>query len=223
MNTIRLTGAWLTLALVATLALPALVAADEADDLAAARAGTEAYSDVAAAEADGYAQPEDVPLAECIASLDNTGAMGFHFINGELVGDTVLDPATPEALVYEPAADGSLTLVALEYVVFAEEWDAENDMAPMLFDQMFMLIEEPNRYELPSFYALHVWIGKENPSGLYANFNPNVACTPAAAAPNTAVEAPADGTPVILIGLGALGLSVATWTLRRRSANRARS
>ncbi|HUH16475.1 MAG TPA: hypothetical protein VMM85_00845 [Methylomirabilota bacterium] len=175
-------------AAVAALLLSApAVAADEEDDLDAARGGTEAYQDVAAAEADGYGLPPEGPLHECIVSLDNTGAMGFHYINGNLVGDTELDPAQPEALVYEPAADGSLELVALEYVVFAEAWDEANDMAPMLFDQMFMLVEEPNRYELPAFYALHVWIWKENPSGLYANFNPDVTCDPEAT-PDTALS-----------------------------------
>lgn len=45
-------------------------------------------------------------MHECIVSLDDTGAMGLHYINGDLVGDIELDPATPEVLVYEPAADG---------------------------------------------------------------------------------------------------------------------
>lgn len=202
----------LALALLIALAVPMSVAAAEGEDLAAARAGTEDYADVEAAEADGYGLPPDGPLHECIASLDDTGAMGLHYINGDLVGDIELDPATPEALVYEPAADGSLTLVALEYVVFAEAWDEANDEPPMLFDQMFMLIEEPHRYELPSFYALHVWIWKDNPSGLYANFNPDVTCSPAA--PNTAVAAPSSGLPVTLVGLALLALGM--WIARRR-------
>lgn len=207
------------LVLAATLALamavPMAVAAAEEDDLAAARAGTEAFADVAAAEAAGYGQPVDVPLEECIASTDDTGAMGFHFINGDLVGDVELDPAAPEALVYEEAADGSLELVALEYVMFAEAWDEANDEAPMLFEQMFMLVEEPNRYELPSFYALHVWIWAENPSGLYASFNPDVTCPAADEVPDTALPAPtvAHWTPVI----AALVLLGGALVIRRQS------
>jgi len=214
---IELRGGALVMALVATLALPALALAGTEDDLAAAEAGTEAFTDPAAAEAAGYGLPPEGPLHECIASLDDTGAMGLHYINGDLVGDTELDPAAPEALVYEPAADGSLELVALEYVVFAEAWDAENDTAPMLFGEMFMLIDEPNRYELPAFYALHAWIWKDNPSGTFASFNPDVTC--ANAVPDTAVPVQAPAAPTSLLGLVLVGggLGIALARRRRRT------
>src|ERR1044071_4355375 len=55
------------------------------------------------------------------------GAMGIHFVNGDLVGDGQLDAAHPEALIYE-FNDGRLQLVGVEYVVIAEAWDASNDM-----------------------------------------------------------------------------------------------
>ena len=217
MSQIRIrAGTWsLAVTLVVALGLPTAALAAEEDDLAAARAGTEAYADVEAAEADGYGLPPEGPLHECIISLDDSGAMGLHYINGDLVGDVELDPAAPEALVYEPAADGSLTLVALEYVVFAEAWDEANDEAPMLFDQMFMLVEEPNRYELPAFYALHAWVWKDNPSGTYANFNPDVSCPAAVETPNTAMAAPSGGLPVGLIGLTLL--SIGLWGGWRRA------
>lgn len=212
----RAPGVWsLLLALMTALALPMAVAAAEEDDLAAARAGTEAYADVDTAEADGYGLPPEGPLHECIASLDNTGAMGLHYINGDLVSDIELDPATPEALVYEPAADGTLTLVALEYVIFAEAWDEANDEPPMLFDQMFMLTAEPNRYEIPSFYALHVWLWQDNPAGMYAGFNTDVTCP---AVPNAAVSAPSSGLPVVIIGV--ILLATGLWAGRRRATAR---
>ena len=212
----RLGAATVTLALTAWLLIPAASLAGTEDDLEAARTATEAFTDPAAAEAAGYGLPPDGPLHECIASFDETGAMGLHYINGDLVGDTVVDASTPEALVYEPAADGGLELVAVEYVVFAEGWDAENDMAPMLFGEMFMLVEEPNRYELPSFYALHAWIWKENPSGTFANFNPDVTC--ANAMPNTAVGEPAPATPIRLLGLLIAGGGAGIILVRRRRA-----
>jgi len=216
MRSSRTAGYGLALAAALALSLPAVTIAGTDDDLAAAEAATEGYQDPEAAEAAGYGLPPEGPLHECIASLDDTGAMGLHFINGDLVGDAELDPAAPEALVYEPAADGSLELVALEYVVFAEAWDAENDTAPMLFGEMFMLVDEPNRYELPAFYALHAWIWKENPSGTLANFNPEVTC--ANAVPDTAVQAPARA-PILPIGVAVavIGLWLGIVGRRRRA------
>jgi len=216
--TVRQLAVSLLVTLVALVVVAGAAAAAEEDDIAAARAGTEAYADVDVAAADGYGLPPEGPLHECIASFDDTGAMGLHHINGDLVGDIELDPATPEALVFERAADGTLTLVALEYVVFAEAWDEANDHPPMLFDQMFMLVEEPNRYELPSFYALHAWIWKENPSGTYAGFNPEVSC--AGAAPNTAVSAPAAVSPwLIAIGLVLILAAIGAAAVKGRRAS----
>ena len=205
----------LVLTLAAVLATPAATLAGTDDDLAAAEAATEAFTDPAAVEEAGYGLPPEGPLHECIANLDGPGAMGLHYINGDLVGDAVVDATTPEALVYEPQADGSLELVAVEYVVFAEAWDAENDMAPMLFGEMFMLVEEPNRYELPAFYALHAWIWQENPSGVFESFNPDVTC--ANAMPNTAVSPTGPARPIgLLAGLLAVATIAATIRVARR-------
>ena len=147
-------------------------------DLDIARAATARFNSIEQAERAGYALPPEGPLHECISSFDNTGAMGFHLINGNLL-DTTVDPAQPEALVYAPDKNGNLKLVALEYVVFQEPWKevhGENAMAPMLFDQMFMDTPAPNRYEIPAFYALHAWIWQPNPEGTFASFNPAVSC-----------------------------------------------
>ena len=57
------------------------------------------------------------------------------------------------------------------------DWEADgNDAPPSLFGEEFMLVPSPNRYGLPDFYALHVWIGKHNPSGMFAMWNPLVHC-----------------------------------------------
>ena len=47
---------------------------------------------------------------------------------------------------------------------------------PMLFGEMFMEIPAANRYEIPASYALHAWLWQDNPSGVFAAFNPDVAC-----------------------------------------------
>ncbi|HEX2142110.1 MAG TPA: hypothetical protein VHK28_07565 [Candidatus Limnocylindria bacterium] len=146
------------------------------DDLAAARAATARFNSLKQAEKAGYALPPEGPLSQCIESLDpvnEPGAMGFHLINGALL-DGVVDPTKPEALVYAPDKNGKLRLVALEYVVFKSDWQGEHD--PMLFGEMFMSTDAPNRYEIPAFYALHAWVWEDNPAGTFAGFNPNVSC-----------------------------------------------
>jgi hypothetical protein len=144
-------------------------------DLNLARAATARFNSLTQAEKVGYGLPPEGPLHECIASFDDTGAMGFHYINGALLDGTgTIDPTQPEALVYAEDASGNLRLVALEYVVFDSEWTGAHD--PMLFDEMFMFVDEPNRYELPPFWALHVWLWEDNPAGTFAAFNPDVSC-----------------------------------------------
>ena len=166
-------------------------------DLFRAAIATARFHSLEQATKAGYGPfPDGVPLHECISSLDGTGAMGFHWVNGPLLTPE-LDPTKPEVLVYEPDRRGNLHLVALEYVVFKADWDAIHKDPPMLFGQMFMDSGFPNRYEIPEFYALHVWLWKWNPSGLFKPFNPNVTCNPGSHGANrassvTALAAAAD-------------------------------
>ncbi|MBI5651862.1 MAG: hypothetical protein HZC40_15710 [Chloroflexi bacterium] len=153
----------------------ALAPATLADDplgaqIARVRAATVHFHDVAAAQAAGYGQ-----FLGCI-SEPGQGAMGIHFPNGNLVGDTVLDPLRPEVMIYEPKANGQLHLVAMEYLVFAAAWDAEHSQPPVLFGQTFHRVGSPNRYGLPPFYELHIWAWKHNPRGMFYDWNPKVTC-----------------------------------------------
>lgn len=134
------------------------------------RKATKEFRDVEAATDAGYAQ-----FLDCVDE-PGEGAMGIHFVHGDRVGDIVLDPATPEALVYEPQADGSLELVAAELIVFQEAWDEANDHPPVVAGHHFHLVTVPNRYDLPAFYQLHVWAGRDNPSGDFNDWNPKVSC-----------------------------------------------
>ena len=146
-------------------------------DLRDARAASARFNSIGQATDAGYGLlPEGAPLHECIASFDGSGAMGFHYVNPSLL-DTTLDPTRPEALVFGPDGHGNLKLVALEYVVFRDPWVAEHGATvPELFGRTFDTVGEPNRYELPAFYALHVWLWEPNPAGLFAAFNPAVSC-----------------------------------------------
>jgi len=146
-----------------------------ADDLARARAATAAYHSVATAEAGGYQLFTDAQGIACI-EMPGVGAMGIHYANLAEVQDPTIDAVRPELVVYEPGTHGQMHLVALEYVVFKDAWDATHSTRPSLFGQRFDLTRSPNRYDLPPFYALHAWVWKHNPDGMFAMWNPKVSC-----------------------------------------------
>lgn len=127
------------------------------------------FKDVHAAEAAGYG------LFHGCVSGPQEGAMGIHYVNGNLVGDGEVDASQPEALIYE-FRNGHLRLVGVEYVVIAEAWDTDHDTPPTLMGQVFQYVGAPNRYRIPAFYELHVWAWKKNPNGMFTDWNPRVSC-----------------------------------------------
>ena len=161
-----------------TSALVALVAAGiavAAGNFGGAKEATAHFHHLGHAEAAGYGEFRDAQGIACI-ELPGTGAMGVHYVNGSLVGDAILDPKQPEALVYERRGR-NLHLVALEYIVFKSVWEAAGHSSPpMLFGRQFDLVQSPNRYGLPPFYALHAWTWKPNPRGDFFAWNPRVSC-----------------------------------------------
>ena len=119
------------------------------------------FGDVREAVKEGYAA---IP---CTSGIDG-GAMGVHYVNADLVNDAAVDLAKPEAVMYEPDAQGRMNLVAVEYIT--------TKGPAQLGGQLFSFTNTPNRYGLPPFYELHVWAWKENPKGPFADMNPNVSC-----------------------------------------------
>jgi hypothetical protein len=146
-----------------------VAASNDPNLVQAARQAADRYKDVAVAEADGYGM-----FLGCVSGPQG-GAMGVHYPNGSLVGDGALDPMYPEALVYE-VKNGKYELAAVEYLVLVEDWHENNEMPPALMGQVFNYVGSPNRYGMPAFYKLHVWAWKNNPSGVFADWNPNVSC-----------------------------------------------
>lgn len=134
------------------------------------RGATADFRDVSSAEEAGYGIFQD-----CFNNED-IGGMGQHYVNGELAGDDVADPLKPEALVYEPREDGSLILVAMEYLIFQSVWDPDNTgrEAPTLFGQEFHL--KTDIPDTPPVWTLHIWLWTHNPEGLFADYNPIVFC-----------------------------------------------
>jgi hypothetical protein len=137
----------------------------------AVREATARFKDVIAAE------NEDYHLLFGCVSGGETGAMGLHYVNLELVKDLELDPSRPEIILYEPLPNGRLRLTGADFLVFADAWDAASPgNPPQLMGQLLHRFEAPNRFGLPAFYTLHVWAWKDNPSGTFVNWHDNVSC-----------------------------------------------
>jgi hypothetical protein len=164
-------------------------------ELDAIRAATQKYQDVKVAEKEGYVLPGPM----CVVAAHEgqprqLGAMGLHYVRPDLLKITGTQPRVngagthtdfmqPAILVYEPQADGSLKLAAIENLVWAKAWhDAGNKGAPSFngFDYYYVHDnpetpgDEAHGFE--PHYELHFWLYRDNPSGMFANFNPDVTC-----------------------------------------------
>jgi hypothetical protein len=186
----------LGLALLSSLASP-VIAGPVEPDLAAVRSATERFRDVKVALAEGYiADPMNVcDTADMMGRPKELGAMGIHYFRPDLLGITAppnprvdgtgthTDFKQPAILIYEPQANGSLELVAVENLVFAKAWHAAGNERPPSFhgveydsmkDDPATAIDEAHMFE--PHYDRHVWLYRENPTGMFAQFNPNVSC-----------------------------------------------
>ena len=152
---------------------------DPAADLKRAREALDKYKDPVMAVHDGYfstlgcvTYPKPGKAGEVPYPA---GGMGVHFFNLELMGKP-LDPTKPQVLVYEPVAGGKLQLVAAEWFVpLAPEVKGR----PQLFGKPFDGPMEGHHPLMPNMlhhYDLHVWLWKDNPSGMFAPTNPKVKC-----------------------------------------------
>ena len=158
-------------ALTAAALAGAMGASGRADELAAVRNATARFHSLPAALGAGYG------LFYVCTDETGLGAMGQHYVHGGLVGDAVLDPARPEAVMFEPKPGGGSRLVGVEWVVFKSAWEAAgNTGVPSLFGRQLTLVPEGNRYGIPAFYEIHAWIWKPNPAGTYEDWNPRVSC-----------------------------------------------
>ena len=137
------------------------------NELAQLRAATAQFHRPEAAQEAGY---NSVPGLDHCFNNPGVGGMGYHYIKVSIL-DTTVELSKPEAMVYTPGPNGSLQLGAVEYVVPAAAWDAEgHDHLPMLFGRHFHL------NEALGVYILHVWVWKNNPSGMFEDWNPNMSC-----------------------------------------------
>lgn len=158
---------------------------------------TDRFRDVEVALADGYIRdPSDTcETADMMGRPIEQGAMGIHFFRPDLLGisgppaarvggnGTHTDFRQPAVLIYEPQANGSLELVAVENLVFMDAWHAAGHAEPPTFhgvpydrmvDDPATATDEAHMFE--PHYDRHVWIYRENPNGVFTSFNPAVSC-----------------------------------------------
>jgi hypothetical protein len=161
------------------------------------RAATARFRNVDVALAEGYVRdPTDTcHVASDMGGSAELGGMGIHFFRPDLLGITAppnprvdgtgthTDWSRPAILIYEPRADGSLELVAIENLVFQAAWRAAGHTARpsvhgRLFDSMqddpATSVDEAHGFE-PHFDQ-HIWLYRNNPRGTYEPFNPTVTC-----------------------------------------------
>lgn len=107
-------------------------------------------------------------LSDCVVHPE-FGGMGYHYGNTAYI-DAEVDHLKPEILLFNEDENGEMELLGVEYIIpFAILPEREDP--PMLFNQRFH-----KNHEL-ELWALHVWTEKENPRGIFADFNPNVSCS----------------------------------------------
>lgn len=159
-------------------------------DLQAVKAATARYHSLQQAQSAGYSTEHE----PCVQSP--LGAMGIHAVNQALVMDPAIDPLRPEIVLYLPDRNGNLKMIGLEYFQVAlvntpsgpRPWfglpgDPEApppggfvNPAPVLFGQTFDGPMSGHNPMMPWHYDLHVWLWADNPSGMFAMFNPTLTC-----------------------------------------------
>ena len=161
------------------------------------RAATERFRNEKVALAEGYVRdPMNLcETAEMMGRRPELGAMGVHYFRPDLLGisgppsgrvdgaGTHTDFRNPAILIYEPQADGSMELVAVENLVFREAWHKAGHSAPPRFHGVeYDKMEDDPRtaadeaHMFAPHYDRHVWLFRETPNGIFSPFNPNVTC-----------------------------------------------
>jgi hypothetical protein len=160
-------------------------------DVAAVKAATARFHDVEVAIAAGYADPANGTCQENPPS----GAMGVHSGKPALLGNQAIDPLQPEVLLFLPKPGGGFRLVAVEYVQWvlvrnkttgvitpwtaSDQWSSAYEIAaprPSLFGVAFEGPIAPHFVGMPWHWEMHAWIWANNPSGMFAPWNPAISC-----------------------------------------------
>jgi hypothetical protein len=137
--------------------------ADVNKDLATLRQVTASFHQFDKATAAGWS----AKITGCMTD-PTLGGMGFHYGNTALIDGTARVDQ-PELLLYEPEKNGNLRLVAVEYII-PYTFHSRESAPPVLFGKEF------KQNDVFQLWGLHAWVWENNPSGMFANWNPNVNC-----------------------------------------------
>ncbi len=127
------------------------------------RTQTAAFHDFDAAMSAGW----NNPLSDCVEH-PTEGGMGYHYGRMEFF-DGRVNHLEPQVLLYNKDQNDEWEFLGVEYIVPFTIHPADAD-PPMLFNQHFH--PNPNL----DIWALHVWTEKDNPNGIFYDWNPNVTC-----------------------------------------------
>jgi hypothetical protein len=133
-------------------------------DLALLRRVTAPFHDFDEAGEAGWS----AQITPCMVDPGGAGGMGFHYGNVGLIDGTARVDQ-PELLLYEPEQNGRLRLVAVEYII-PYTFHSRDAAPPELFGQKFV------QNDVFQLWGLHAWVWKDNPAGIFANWNPRVNC-----------------------------------------------
>lgn len=109
----------------------------------------------------------EVDMSGCVEHPEE-GGMGHHFGRPEYI-DGRTNHLEPQILLFEPLENGGFELLGVEYIIPFDILPSDSEPPP-LFDQNYHQNHELN------IWALHVWTERENPKGMFYDWNPNVSC-----------------------------------------------
>lgn len=136
--------------------------ATEGSALATLRRATARYHDVNTAIADGF-----ILLHGC-ETRPGEGAVGVLYVHLDRFLDGVIDPASPDGLLYEETPNGKLRLTGVELAIPAAMWAGADP--PAFLGVTFQAEEEFGAL------GLHIWLWKQNPQGMFAQAHPGISC-----------------------------------------------
>lgn len=140
--------------------LAALLAPKAPGPLAILERATVRYKNLNNAIADGFLLLHDCEVRP------GEGPVGTVYYHPTRLLDGLVDPASPDALIYEPGIEGHPKLVGVEFAV-------PYPLAPTPPTFLGNTFQAEDEFGV---FALHVWIWRKNPNGMFAESNPRVSC-----------------------------------------------